>query len=354
VQGLTREDLALSPATNVESKTLKRVGIPIFAPLEAKLKVESDQRRPAIVFVAGPTGCGKTEISLMLAAAAEGEIITADSMQVYRGMDIGTAKATLAQQAKIPHHLMDIREVWQSFNVVDFYHEAQCAIEEITRRGKLPIVVGGAGFYLHALLYGPPAGPPSVDELRQQLEAEMQRLGPEPLYAELVQRDAEYAATITAHDRQKIIRALEIMRLTGFAVSSLSWKDRQPSLQLPFRAWFLFRPREVLYQRVEERCDQMLAEGFLEEVKKLEAAGIRQNRSASNAIGYSQALKYLDSARTEADFEAFVTEFKRASRHYIKRQFTWFRREPLFQWLDVEAHDPEVVIDMMLQQIRAL
>lgn len=344
----------MSSGINIEPKAGKRSAISIFSPREARLRTDSDQRHQRIVFIAGPTGCGKTELSLLLAAAVNGEIVSADSMQVYRGMDIGTAKATLAQQSKVPHHLLDIREVWQSFNVVEFYYEALRIIEDIGRRGKLPIVVGGAGFYLHALLYGPPAGPPSVDELRQQLEAEMDRLGPELLYAELQRRDPDYAASITPHDRQKIIRALEIIRLTGFAVSSLSWKSRQPSVQGAFRCWFLFRPREVLYQRVQARCEQMLAEGFLEEVKRLDAAGIRQNRSASGAIGYSQALEYLQSSMTETDYEHFVEEFKKASRHYIKRQFTWFRREPLFQWLDVDAHDPEVLIDMMTQEIHLL
>lgn len=341
----------MSSGAKTESKLVKRGGVSIFSPREAKLKTGREARRQKLVFISGPTGCGKTEISLALAARVDGEIVSADSMQVYRGMDIGTAKVTLEQRARIAHHMIDVRDVWQTFNVVDFYHEAQRAIDEIQRRGKLPIVVGGAGFYLHALLYGPPAGPPSVDELRQQLEAEMQRMGPEALYAELERRDPDYAATITPHDRQKVIRGLEIIRLTGFAVSSLSWKDRTPSLQGPFRAWFLHRPREVLYRRVEERCEHMLTEGFLDEVRRLDEAGIRLNRSASGAIGYNQALKFLESPQTDLDYQCFVAEFKKALRHYVKRQFTWFRREPLFEWLDAEIHDFEFLVELMVGQV---
>ncbi len=157
-----------------------------------------------------------------LAQAIDGEIISADSMQVYKGMDIGTAKALPEERLLVPHHLIDIRQIHESFNVVDFYYEARQACQQIFDRGNVPIVVGGSGFYLHTLLYGPPSGPPSVPELRLSLEEEMERLGSEILFERLHQLDPQYAKTITKNDKQKIVRALEIMALTNKKVSKLS------------------------------------------------------------------------------------------------------------------------------------
>jgi tRNA dimethylallyltransferase len=324
----------------------------IETPLEQKKKQDQGQRREGMLFIAGPTGCGKTEISILLAKAAGGEIVSADSMQVYRGMNIGTAKATLAQQAEVPHHMIDVVDITDHFSVVDFYYGAQEAIEDIQSRGKLPIIVGGAGFYLHSLIYGPPAGPPSVDSLRRQLEQRLQEEGADALYQQLQEQDPTYASTITPHDRHKIVRALEIIALTDAPVSELSWKGREPILHCPHRCWFLYRPRFSLYKRVEERCDAMIAEGLLDEVETLSEKGLRENSSVSQAIGYKQALAFLDSDRSDKSYARFIKEFKKASRRYVKRQFTWFRKEPLFQWVNVDLHDPEVVVDEMIKEIQ--
>ncbi|MGE3954023.1 MAG: tRNA (adenosine(37)-N6)-dimethylallyltransferase MiaA [Parachlamydiales bacterium] len=321
-------------------------------PQEQKLPTEKGRERRRMIFIAGPTGCGKTALSLLLAEELGGEIISADSMQIYRGMNIGTAKARPEQLAKIPHHMVDIRDLDEPFSVVDYYYEAEQAITRIEGRGKVPIVVGGAGFYLHALLYGPPSGPPSVPALRQQFEAEIDIRGADEMYNRLVQIDPDYAETITPTDRQKIVRALEIISLTGGPVSQFSWRGRAPLVQGDFRCWFLCRQRDLLYQRVEERCEEMVQAGLLEEVERLLSKGLRENRSASQSIGYRQAIEYLDSRRTPADYERFMQSFKTASRRYVKRQFTWFRKEPLFKWLDADAYDIEVLVDMMVQDWR--
>ncbi|MBS0621556.1 MAG: tRNA (adenosine(37)-N6)-dimethylallyltransferase MiaA [Verrucomicrobia bacterium] len=323
-------------------------------PKEAGLFIQEARQPPRIVFLAGPTGCGKTALSLLLAESLQGEIVCADSMQIYQGMDIGTAKATLLERRRVPHHLIDVCPIHASFSVVDYYYTAQQTIEEIQARGKLPIVVGGAGFYIHSLLYGPPSGPPSVPDVRRSLEEALGVLGPEALYEQLLRIDPDYASSITVHDRQKIVRGLEIIQLTGLPVSAHSWQGREVAVRGAFRAWFIHRPRSILYERVEERCEQMVEEGLLAETEALCEQGMRDNRAACHAIGYKQALAYLDSERTEEDFAKFMSDFKQASRHYVKRQFTWFRKEPLFKWIDVDERDVEVLVEMMIQDCRLI
>lgn len=304
-----------------------------------------------VIVIAGPTGCGKSEFAMMLAKATQGEILSADSMQVYRGMDIGTAKATREDRLKIPHHLLDIRDVNDPMNVVDFYHEICFCLHTIRDRETIPIVVGGSGFYLHALLYGPPVGPPSSPEVRGRLEHEIEQLGSQALYDRLYQLDSDYASTVTCHDKHKIVRALEIIELTGKKVSDLDWRARPETNKFDFHCWFLHRPRPNLYQRIERRCDRMIQDGLLEEVERLDAQGLRQNSSAAQAIGYRQALEYLGSEKTAKDYAEFVQRFKQATRQYAKRQLTWFRRESLYRWLDIDAHDFETAMELVLRDL---
>lgn len=299
--------------------------------------------------IAGPTASGKTQLSLSLAQTIGGEILSADSMQVYKGMDIGTAKATPEERASIAHHLIDVCDISQNFNVAEFYKQSQEAFREIYSRENVPIVVGGSGFYIHALLYGPPCGPPSIPEVRIQLEKQMQELGAEVLYERLQILDPLYAATISEHDRHKIIRALEIMALSDRKVSDFPKPDHLQEQAYDFCCWFIYYPKERLYSRIEMRCDEMIRRGFLDEVKEMDRLGLRKNPSASQAIGYRQALDFLDSPQSKQDFDRFVSEFKKASRQYAKRQFTWFRREPLFRWLNVDEHPPERIKELILQ-----
>lgn len=319
-------------------------------PLEQRLAQSAATKSKEVILLAGPTNCGKTAISLLLAKLLGGEIISADSMQVYRGMDIGTAKVSQEDRGQIPHHLIDIRHVQESFNVVDFYYEAKQACESILARDRVPIIVGGTGFYFSSLLYGPPSGPPSIPEVRANLEKQMDKFGPEALYEKLKEEDPVYAATITCNDRQKILRALEIITLTGAKVSEHHWKRQNPRSEYAFHSWFVYRPREVLYPLIEERCDQMIEMGLLDEVEELKREGIVLNRSAAQAIGYRQSLEYLESGRTDQDYQHFERTFKTASRHLAKRQFTWFRKEPLFRWVNVDVHDYEMIAEMIAQE----
>jgi tRNA dimethylallyltransferase len=318
-------------------------------PISQKQKVLPKNKKKRVLIIAGPTAAGKTKLSLSLAAALGGEIISADSMQVYRGMDIGTAKATPEERASIAHHLIDICDLDTVFNVAEFYKETQESFREIISRENVPIVVGGSGFYIHALLYGPPAGPPSNPEVREQLERQMHDLGPEILYERLQIFDPNYAATISEFDRHKIIRGLEIMALSEKRVSDFAKPNKLQEQEYDFRCWFLYYPRERLYARIEKRCDEMVENGLIEEVKELEKKGLRLNPSASQAIGYRQALDFLSTAQTREDRQDFMQKFKKASRHYAKRQFTWFRKEPLFRWLNIEEHPIERLKELILQ-----
>lgn len=344
----------MTSGTTLEKEDIERIFLGFAIEAEKQLSENIYEPKQRVIVLAGPTAVGKSQFSLDLAKKVGGEIISADSMQVYRGMDIGTAKVTPAEIDSVPHYLIDVRDVKDPFNVVDFYYEARHCCKQILARNRVPIIVGGTGFYIHSAIYGPPSGPPSVPELRKYLEDELAEVGIEVMFDKLKELDPEYAATITKNDKQKVVRALEIIRLTGEKVSSLSWKDRQQPQNYDFRCWFLNRPKELLYKRINKRCEQMVAQGFLDEVRHLEKEGIRGNSSAAQAIGYRQALDFLDTDQTKADYEDFLEKFKKASRHYAKRQFTWFRRESAFRWLDLELHDYEVAMEMVIQDYKSL
>lgn len=340
-------------STTSEKKKNPLFSLGKFTPLEKKV-IELPRMKPKkVILLAGPTACGKTTLSLLVAKALRGEIVSTDSMQVYKGMDIGTAKISEEEMQGIPHHLINIRKVQESFNVVDFYYEARQCAESILARDRVPIFVGGTGFYFRTLLYGPPSGPPSLPELRHELEEDLRKLGSEILYEKLKSLDPTYAATITHGDKHKIIRALEIITLTGEGVSKLQWKREEISSDYKFCAWFLHRPRQVLYERIEKRCEEMLDSGLIEEVALLEKQGLTKNSSASQAIGYRQVLEYLKGDKSPAEYEKLLREFKTASRHYAKRQFTWFRKESSFRWLNVDTHDFEIAADMIIQDFLA-
>lgn len=318
--------------------------------LPEKERIPEKTRRKKVIVIAGPTAIGKTDISLQIAQLIGGEVISADSMQVYRGMDIGTAKPTFAERQKVIHHLIDSRDLDENYNVVDFYREASQALKEIFSHERVPIVVGGTGFYVRALLHGPPSGPPSVKEVRKTLQEEMDSKGPDILHERLKQFDPEYAKTITPNDRHKIIRALEIISVTRQRVSNfLPAFHHEDFVACDFRCWFLYLPNEVLYDRIEKRCEEMLERGLVEEVKSLIPEGLPENHTACQAIGYKQCLEYLKTPQTEVDYQAFVKAFKQASRRYAKRQYTWFRKQPLFRWLNLGSLSRETVTEIIIQ-----
>jgi tRNA dimethylallyltransferase len=323
-----------------------------YFPLEEKVPVKSPYKKKKVLVIAGPTACGKTALSILIGQAIGGEVISCDSMQIYKSTDIGTAKATREEQRQVPHHLIDICDIQESFNVASFYKEAMASLQEILLRDRTPIVVGGAGFYIHTFLYGPPKGPPSNREVRSRLEEDLGKFGAEMLYEKLYRVDPDYACTITVQDRQKIIRGLEIITLTGKKVSEIPKPSQEDlSKELDFRCWFLYYPREMLYERIDMRCEKMIEEGLVEEVVRLKEKGLERNSSASHSIGYRQCLEYLHSSQTDRDWDHFIKSFKQASRNYAKRQFTWFRKEPLFRWLNLSECSLEHAAELIIQDL---
>lgn len=323
----------------------------VYSELEPKLQRENSltSKKKKVIVIAGPTATGKTEASLIIGKAIGGEIVSADSIQLYRGTDIGSAKASKEERKTLPHHLLDICDIKDYFSVVNFHDEVKSSCQEIFNHNSTPIIVGGAGFYIHTVLYGPPKGPASDPVIRKSLEDDADKYGIEMLYGKLKSLDPDYAETITLSDRHKIVRALEIMALSGKKVTEIP----KPSMEdipkdIDFRCWFLYHPKEILYERIEKRCDAMLDEGLLDEVAKLKTEGLLENPSAANAIGYRQALAFLESRQTDADWDVLVKNFKKASRHYAKRQFTWFRREPLFRWLDLSRYPMDRACEIII------
>lgn len=323
----------------------------IFSHLYVTLREKQvvQERRKKVIIISGPTGVGKTKMSIEIAKALEGEIISVDSMQIYRGMDIGTDKVSQEERQKIPHHMIDIVDLSDPFNVVDFYNRAHIICRDIILRDKVPIIVGGSGFYIHAFLYGPPQGPPSVSGIRKEIEQEMEKNGVKALFQKLQKLDFKYASTITENDKHKIVRALEIIEITKMPVSDFPKPEIIESGLYDWCCWFLHMPKEILYARVEERCEQMIKKGFIEEVEKLKQQGLTGNFTASQAIGYRQCLEFLNTDRSDEERQKFIDSFKKATKHYIKRQFTWFKREPLFRWLDLYEVNFNLAMEFILQ-----
>lgn len=316
-------------------------------PVEQPKKRSFSDPRPCVIVISGPTAVGKTDLSLYLARLLGAEIISADSMQVYLGMDIGTAKPTKEQRSQILHHMIDMRPLAEPMNVAQYYDEAMQALRSVVARGKVPIVVGGSGFYLSALINGAPSGPPADPFIRAHLESEMEKLGHEHLYHCLNQLDPKYAASITRADRHKIIRALEIIILTQSKVSDQKRHSKTASSDFRFLCYFLYRPRESIYERINERCDAMIQQGLIQEVHRIIDYGLLENSSAANAIGYRQTLDFLKTPQSAVDYEHYKLQFKQASRHYAKRQFTWFRKEPGFEWLDMTQQRVGVIAEQI-------
>ncbi len=293
--------------------------------------------KPRVVAIAGPTASGKTALSIRIAKEWNGEIISADSMQVYRGMDIGTAKITPEEMQGIPHHLIDIIDPTEEWNVMRFQQMASAAIEDITRRGRLPIICGGTGFYLRALLYGAQfREEPEQAALRKELEAQMESLGPEAMHARLAAVDPEAAEAIHPHNRKRVIRALEYYQLHREPISrhNAAQHENESPYDLIYLA--IEMDRAQLYPRIDARVDRMIADGLVAEVQGLLAAGVKAGMTAMQGIGYKEILPYLEGACT---LEEAVRILKRDTRHFAKRQFTWFRAEPDIRWIRPDA-DP--------------
>lgn len=283
-----------------------------------------------LLVITGPTACGKSALALELAQQLDGEIVCVDSLTVYRGFDIGSAKPTIEQRSAVPHHLLDICDPLQPFTAADFRQAATTAIDDITRRGKRPILAGGTGLYLRTLLRGLTDAPGEDPLLRQTLRQRAEQEGPAALLAELRGVDPATADRLHPNNLPRIIRALEVFRVTGIPLSQLQaahgFSDR------PFEAlqFCLERPREQLYRAIEQRVDAMLTEGLVAEVQQLLEAGVPADCKPMQAIGYKEVTAHLCNG---LDLEQMAALIAQNTRRFAKRQLTWFRAESELQWV---------------------
>ena len=285
-----------------------------------------------LLIIAGPTATGKSASAVELALRMGGEVISADSMQVYRGMDIGSAKVTREEMRGVPHHLIDCVDPDETWNVVRFKEQASLAVRDIADRGKLPIVCGGTGFYIQALLYD--IDFTQMEEnapLRKRLSDMAAEKGPEAVHALLAQRDPASAAAIHPGNVKRVIRALEFIEESGrsIAVHNAEQREKQSAYRSVF--FVLTMDRAKLYERIDRRVDIMMQQGLLEEVTRLRDMGIARDSTAMQGIGYKQIYGFLEG---EYDLEEAVRLIKRDTRHFAKRQLTWFRREKEVLWVD--------------------
>ena len=286
-----------------------------------------------LIVVAGPTATGKTRLGIELARRLNGEIVSADSMQVYRGMDIGTAKASPEERAEAVHHLLDVADPWEDYSVSRYVHDASLVCDRLLAAGKTPIVVGGTGLYIDSLIAGREfSGRQDGDEaLRRELNADYDRLGGEAMRERLRAFDPERAEKLHPADRRRIVRAIEVYRLTGRTISQHDAETRaRPKRYEALRLVLNYADRADLYARIDRRVDEMLAAGLFEEVAGLLAAGLSAESTAMQAIGYKEAARALagEISRSEA-----AEQIKQNSRRYAKRQLTWFGREKDAHWI---------------------
>lgn len=309
----------------------------------------ASQLKPVVILV-GPTAVGKSEVAVGLAKRLSGEIVTADSMQVYKGMDIGTAKPTPAEQNGIPHHLIDVVTPDETFNVARYRELAHQVIADIHARGRLPIVSGGTGLYIRAVLDEfvlPGSGSDPV--VRARLEAEAEREGKQALYQRLREIDPETAKRLHPNDVRRVIRALELYETTGKTMSQHLQEAQQKEPRYHDIRIGLTRPRAALYRRIEQRVEQQIAAGLVDEVRRLVQC-YELNKTARQALGYKEIIDYLEGKST---FEEAVERLKRETRRYAKRQYTWFRRDKRLRWFDLDAYPSQTdAIDDIAAYIR--
>ena len=291
----------------------------------------------------GPTAVGKTEIAIQLAQHLDAEIISVDSRQIYRQMDIGTAKPTSEEQQAARHHLIDCVNISQPFSVADYQSLADTAIADIQNRGKQVLLVGGAGLYFRAVVDGLFEGPAADAALRERLEQEAAQHGVDVLYERLRTCDPESAERIHPNNVVRVIRALEVYELTGIPMSEHQQQWCQENQRYPFTAFCLTMPRALLYRRIEQRVDVMLGNGLIAEVESLLAAGYARDTVALRSFGYKELIAYLDGKCTYLEA---VEQLKQNTRRFAKRQLTWFRKDTRIEWLDRNS-TPDIVTHLL-------
>lgn len=305
-----------------------------------------------LIILTGPTAAGKTKLSIALAKAIDGEIISADSMQVYRHMDIGSAKIRPEEMQGVKHYLVDILEPTQDFNIVMFQKYAEQAIAEIYEKGKIPIIVGGTGFYIQSVLYN--IDFEKSDEntaLRAELEQLAREKGAEYLHNMLKECDPGAAQEIHANNVKRVIRAIEFYRQTGRRISEHNAAEREKKSAYDSRYFVLTDKRERLYQNIDRRVDEMIEEGLVDEVRRLVDMGCRRDSTAMQGLGYKEIISYLAG---EITLEEAVYIIKRDTRHFAKRQLTWFRRERDVIWIEKDkfAYDDEKMLNYITKGLR--
>ncbi len=288
--------------------------------------------RVPVLAVVGPTAAGKSDLGVELALRLDGEVINADSMQLYAGMDIGTAKLTVAERRGVPHHLLDVWPVTKTASVAEYQRAARRIVDDLRAAGRVPILVGGSGLYVRAVLddLDFPGTDPAI---RARLEAELERVGPAVLHRRLAELDPDAAAAILPSNGRRIVRALEVIELSGgpFTARMPSYESVYPSVQIGLEV-----PRPELDERIARRVERMWRDGFVDEVRRLAAAGLADGRTAGRALGYAQVLRMLAGEWTEEQAKA---ETIRATRRFARRQESWFRRDPRVHWLPYDAPD---------------
>lgn len=303
-----------------------------------------------LVILTGPTSVGKTDLSIKLAKAINGEIISADSMQVYRKMDIGTAKISPEEMQGVRHHLIDILDPTEDFNVMEFAKRAKDACEDIVARGAVPIIAGGTGFYIQALLYGIDFTEKDDNNgLRERLQKEAEA-DIDAFYERLKSIDPAATKYIHKNNLCRVIRAVEFYELTGQRISEHNAEQREKESIYNSAYFVLNCERKKLYQRIDLRVDKMLENGLVDEVKSLVASGCSRDTLSMKALGYKEIIDYLDGI---TDYETAVNILKRDTRHFAKRQLTWFRREREVIWLERESFtDENAILDFMLEELK--
>lgn len=304
-------------------------------------------KKPLVVLT-GPTAVGKTKLSIALAKALGGEIISADSMQVYKYMDIGSAKITEKEMDGVPHHLIDVLSPFEEFHIVRFQELAKKAVEDIYSRGRIPVFVGGTGFYIQAVTKDIDFTEGEEDkEYREELSRLAAEKGNEFLHEMLRNIDPKSAEEIHANNVKRVIRALEFYKENGFPISQHNEEQKQNETPYNLAYFVLNAPRELLYERIDRRVDEMMENGLMEEVQKLKDMGCRRDMTSMQGLGYKEILSFLDG---EVPLEEAVRILKRDTRHFAKRQLTWFRRESDVIWLDKDkfSFDEEKILEYML------
>lgn len=311
------------------------------------------EKKPLVVLT-GPTAVGKTKASIGLAKVIGGEIISADSMQVYRHMDIGSAKIKKEEMDGVKHYLINVLEPEEEFHVVRFQQMAKEAMEEIYASGHIPIIAGGTGFYIQALLYDIDFEEGEQDTaLRESLEAYAKEHGPEALHARLEEVDPQSAKAIHANNVKRVIRAIEFYEQTGETISKHNEKEKQKCSPYDFRYFVLNDERAHLYERINARVDEMIEQGLVEEVRALKERGCTKDMVSMQGLGYKEILEYLEG---ECTLEDAIYRLKRDTRHFAKRQITWFKREQDVIWVNKKEYDynEKKILDTMLEQLKEI